>query len=201
MDNIIRSRTGFSQPVVWFNTWPDGDLIALNNTYTVDKHIDAANIRAVIYDNPTVSRSSLSDLKEPSIPGPRPNYNRQVFEVPANANAATIQSIINKANAQKGNRPIVHFPYGSYSISSTITLPAGTDIQLVGDGNGDLSPTWLKWSGSGSGPVLSIVGPTKATIRDLSVNGGNLAVGIQIKMLINRAPEYLCSKLKCVATK
>jgi hypothetical protein len=180
MDNIIRSRTGFPYPVVWFNTAPNGDLVAINNTYTVANHIDAPNIRTVIYDNPTVSQSSLSNLKEPSIPGPRPNLKRQVFEVPVNANAATIQSVINKANAQKGSRPVVHFPFGSYFITSTITLPAGTDIQLVGDGNGNVRPTWLKWSGTGAGPVLSIAGPTKATIRDLAVDGGNIAVGIQI---------------------
>ncbi len=181
MDNIIRSRAGSSAPVIWFNTWPDGDLVAIGNTYTVSNPIDAAGIRSVIYDNPIVSRSSLNNLKEPSIPGPRPNYKRQVFEVPANANASTIQSVINKANAQKGNRPVVHFPYGSYSINSTLTLPAGTDIQLVGDGNGDLRPTWLKWAGSGAGPVLSIAGPTKATIRDISISGGEIAAGIQIK--------------------
>ena len=79
MDNTIRSRTGFPYPVVWFNTWPDGDLVAINNTYTVDNHIDAANIRTIIYDNPTVSQSSLSGLKEPSIPGPRPNFKRPGF--------------------------------------------------------------------------------------------------------------------------
>ena len=60
-------------------------------------------------------------------------------------------------------------------------MPAGTDIQLVGDGNGNVRPTWLKWSGTGTGPVLSIAGPTKATIRDLSIDGGNIATGIQIK--------------------
>src|SRR5205085_9062554 len=92
----------------------------------------------------------------------------------------TIQSVINKANAQKGNRPVVHFPHGNYFINSTITLPSGTDIQLVGDGNGNVRPTWLKWSGTGTGPVLSIAGPTKATIRDLAVDGGNTAVAIQI---------------------
>src|SRR5262249_35438624 len=79
----------------------------------------------------------------------------------------TIQTVINSAAAQNGNRPVVHIPEGTYHITSTITIPAGTDIQLVGDGN-----TQLIWAGTGSGPLLYIPGPTKATLRDLQFDGG-----------------------------
>ncbi|MGN6415916.1 MAG: glycosyl hydrolase family 28-related protein [Pseudobacter sp.] len=65
-----------------------------------------------------------------------PRVKRQVFEVPANATDVQIQAIINEAsgNRWKGKRPVVHIPAGKYNISNTIIIPAGSDVQIVGDG-------------------------------------------------------------------
>jgi hypothetical protein len=73
---------------------------------------------------------------------------------------------------------VVHLPVGTYLINTTLTIPAGSDVQLVGDGDGDAYATTLKWNGSGSGPVLHIMGPSKATLQDLSVFGNGTAEGI-----------------------
>ena len=125
-----------------------------------------ASRRIAEIDTAVVSPSTISTT-EPTLPGVEPNLHRQIFEVPAGADAATIQTVINSAAAQNGNRPVVHIPEGNYSITSTITIPADTDIQLVGDGN-----TKLTWTGTGSGPLLYLPGPTKATLRDLQLDGG-----------------------------
>ena len=117
-------------------------------------------------DTTVVSPSTISTT-EPTLPGVEPNLHRPIFEVPVGADAATIQQVINSAAAQNGNRPIVHIPEGIYHITSTITIPANTDIQLVGDGN-----TTLTWAGTGSGPILYLPGPTKATLRDFQLDGG-----------------------------
>ena len=171
-DNIIRSVPNVtSGPVV------EGlNLVALGNTFTVPSAIqnqdwawnpDAAPSRRIAeIDTSVVSPSTISTT-EPTLPGVEPNLHRQIFEVPVGADAATIQTVINSASAQNGNRPVVHIPEGNYRITSTITIPAGTDIQLVGDGN-----TKLIWAGTGSGPLLYLPGPTKATLRDLQLDGG-----------------------------
>jgi hypothetical protein len=100
--------------------------------------------------------------------------------VPANANAATIQSIINRAAKAAGTRPVVHFPYGNYNISTTLLIPAHTDMQLVGDGFGEQYATMLTWSGTTPGPVIAIAGPSKVTMRDLTIKGNATNTNILI---------------------
>ena len=84
-----------------------------------------------------------------------------------------MQEAINAAAAQNRNRAVVHIPYGTYSVSHTLTLPV-SDVQLVGDGYG----TILHWTGEGNGPVLRITGPGKATLREIQIDGGVEADGI-----------------------
>src|SRR5437773_12425284 len=118
------------------------DMVALGNTFTVPGAISNADwnwagspntpyLRLDEIDSTVASPSSINPA-EPTLPGTAPNLHRQVFEVPVGASAATIQQVINSAAAQNGNRPVVHIPEGTYSITSTITIPANTDIQLVG---------------------------------------------------------------------
>jgi len=57
-----------------------------------------------------------------------------------------------------------------------VTLPANRDLQLVGDG----VRTRLIWDGPDVGPVLRLAGPSRATLRDLEVNGSRRADGIVV---------------------
>jgi hypothetical protein len=166
LDNAFRSRSGATGAVFSHSSSPDSDTIAIGNTFTVGNPISAGG-RLISIDNTTVSLTSLSGLGEPALPSTPPNLNRQVFEVPSGASAATIQQALNAAAAQSGSRPVVHLPTGTYAISTTLSIPANSDVQLVGDGYS----TMLQWSGSGSGPALRINGPSKATLRDMAVNG------------------------------
>src|SRR5436309_3100203 len=82
--------------------------------------------------------------------------------------APTIQPAINNAiQSFNGQRPVIHFAAGDYGITSTITIPANSDVQLVGDGH----RTHLSWTGSGTGPVIYIKGPTHATLREMNIDG------------------------------
>ena len=177
LDNIIRSRAGGTAPVVSHTPFPSGDFFSMGNTFTVANAIQS-NARNIIYDKAVVTASSLNTLAEPTLPGTQPNLSRTVFEVPPGADASAIQALINQAALLAGTRPVVHLPYGTYNISSTINIPSGSDMQIVGDGHGDLYPTWLWWTGSSGGSVINIAGPSKITLRDFSINANNLVTAI-----------------------
>ena len=48
-------------------------------------------------------------------------------------------------------------------------------MQLVGDGYG----TILRWTGAGAGPLLRIMGPSKATLREIQFDGMAKADGVE----------------------
>ena len=177
LDNIIRSRAGATAPVVSHTPFPSGEFFSMGNTFTIANAIQATG-RDIIYDKAVVSAASLSALSEPTLPGTQPNLNRTVFEVPAGADALAIQAIINQAALLTGTRPVVHLPFGTYNIQSTLYIPQGSDMQIAGDGHGELHPTWLWWTGGAVGPVINIAGQSKVTFRDISINGNNLVTNI-----------------------
>ena len=177
IDNIIRSRTGATSPVIFHSTTTSSELVSMGNTFTIANAI-FTNGRNIIYDNAVISASSLNHLAEQALPGTQPNLNRTVLEVPPGASTSSIQAIINQAALLTGIRPVVHFPHGTYNITSTLTIPSGSDMQIVGDGHGDVYPTVLLWAGSTNGPVVNIFGPSKVTLRDIAINGNNIANGI-----------------------
>src|SRR5207247_976988 len=116
-------------------------------------------------DDQVVPRARINPA-EPALPTPLPHFDRQVFEVPPGAGAREVQSAIIAAMRQNGTRPIVHIPYGTYPISETLIIPV-SDVQLVGDGYG----TILRWVGTGPGPLLHLMGPSKATLREIQFDG------------------------------
>jgi hypothetical protein len=106
----------------------------------------------------------------PTVPTAPPDLRRQVFEVDPGADASAIQRVIDRAAERIGARPVVHIPFGTFTVTRTLTIPSG-DIQLVGDGYA----TVLKWAGGDRGPVLRIAGPSKATLRELQIDGATKA--------------------------
>src|SRR5207244_6568343 len=60
---------------------------------------------------------------------------------------------------------------GKYRIDRTLVIPAGCDVQLVGDGAGETA-TRLEWTGPADGVVLRLEGPSRATLRDFYVHAG-----------------------------
>lgn len=165
-DNVIKSRAGSAGPVVHM-TW--GDQALVGNTYTVANPVkEAGRFRRVA--EKVVDANTISG-EPPALPPTPPNRKRQVFEVAAGADAAAIQAAIDKAAPLKGKRPVVHLPMGTYKIGQTLVIPAGADVQLVGDGGAETA-TVLQWTGKAGGLVLKLEGPSRATVRDLSVSAG-----------------------------
>jgi len=107
--------------------------------------------------------------------------NRRVFEIAPGANSAGIQQAIDQAATLSGQRPVVHLPKGSYSIGTTLSVPANTDLQIVGDGWNSV----LSWSGAADGTILRLNGPSRAILRELGTNGGanggNAANGVAVE--------------------
>jgi len=178
MNNIIRSRpqaTGGT--VAQFTCWGQSSSFIAGNVFTLPNPVttDSDHIE---YNNRVVATGSLGGLPRPILPGTEPHFHRQIFEVPAGANADVIQAVINKAALASGNRPVVHFPYGNYNIAATLYISKNTDMQLTGDGYG--KATCLNWSGVGAGPILVIAGPSKVTLRDISFKGNANGTNILI---------------------
>ena len=173
-DNVIRTAASGFGPVIAWSGADGADVTSVGNTFTVANPI-STNGRLITIDDRTVAPGAI-DVAEPSLPGVPKNVGRQVFDVAAGARADAIQQAIDKAALQNGNRPIVHIPFGTYPISETLTIPAG-DIQLVGDGFG----TILRWTGTGRGPVLAVKGPSKATLREIQIDGAMTGDGIVVE--------------------
>ena len=177
INNTIRSRPQATGPVAQFTCGGQSTSFVIGNVFTVQNPVTADN-NNLQYNNKVVSTSNLNSLSKPVLPGIEPRVNRQVFEVPAGADVGIIQAVINKAAQVTGNRPVVHFPYGNYNISATLIIPPNADMQLTGDGYG--SATCLTWSSTGTGPILVITGPGKATLRDITFRGNAASTNILI---------------------
>jgi ferredoxin-like protein FixX len=185
MDNAIRSRAGVTAPAVHM-TW--GDQALVGNTYTVADAVKKAG-RSRIVDDKVVAPSAI-DATEPKMPATPPRRDRRIFDVVAPAPAAAaggqtgaataaIQAAVDQAATLAGQRPIVHLPMGVYKIDRTVTVPAGCDVQIVGDGAAETA-TVLKWTGKDAGPVFRLAGPSRATIRDLGIYPG-AATGVLVE--------------------
>lgn len=178
LDNVFRSRVGFTGgPVVHSDGFPNATSTLMGNTYG-NSNTTEQNEQVqwtIIVDDATVARNTINP-SQPTLPGELPNLGRTITNV-ATKTGTAIQTAVNTACASNGTRPVVHLPYGNYFVSSTISIPV-CDVQIIGDGMGDVQGTFLIWNGAGSGPVISMAGPSRATLRDFEVNGNGTADGI-----------------------
>jgi hypothetical protein len=166
LDNVIRSRPEVTRgPVVavWDN------LVSVGNTFTVPDPLVSLE-RFLTIDDRVVDRAGI-EWDMPELPGFLPNRHRVVFEVPAGANATTIQQAVDAAAAQAGMRPVVHLPPGQYHLDRTLVIPAGSDLQLVGDGR--IYTTMLDGQVPKGGELLRLEGPSQASLRDFAIWGGS----------------------------
>jgi pectin methylesterase-like acyl-CoA thioesterase len=171
MDNHIRSQPNTGGPIISWSSLFGSDVTSIGNTFTVSNAI-SANGRLVTLDDRIVTRDAI-DATEPPLPAAPRNLRRRVIEVSAGATGEAIQRAIDRAASERGERPIVHLPYGRYDVGQTIVVPAG-DVQLVGDG----MRTTVRWSGAERGPVIVLQPPTRATIRELQIDGATSADGV-----------------------
>ena len=172
MDNLFELPPGSTNCAAQM-TW--GDQTFIGNTYNttntvkeagrflrLDEHIVGDDVRSL-------TSLELKELGSPHVvsyksAGP-------IIEVEAGADAAAIQAAINHAAACPTGA-VVHLPMGTYSISQTLVVPPEVELQLVGDSAGETG-TRLNWTGRGPGPLLKLLGPSHATLRDLHLHAGN----------------------------
>jgi hypothetical protein len=173
LDNVVRSSPGALAPVVWWKSSYGADVASLGNRFTVANPFDV-NGRHVSADDQVLPRKDV-EMPEPALPATLPNRRRQVLEVPRGADTAAIQALLDAAGRKNGSRVVVHFPFGEYPIDRTLVVPK-SDVQIIGDG----WLTVLHWTATERRPVLSIAGPTQATIRDLRIDGRKTADGIVV---------------------
>jgi hypothetical protein len=176
LDNVVRSRVRRGGPVVWvrqpFTARRTADVLSVGNTFTVPHALDVWGDVITVDDN-VVAPDALQPSR-PALPARPQHVARPVLEVPPGAGADAIQQVLDGSIALNGQRPLVHLPAGTYQIDQTLVVPAGSDVQVVGDGG----RTVLSWSGPGDGPVLRLAGPTRASLRDLKISGAGRADGI-----------------------
>jgi hypothetical protein len=165
---------------------PNSYVTSMGNTYVSATPFSVQN---VTYGTDVISGGltsindavvSISDVHAtlPAMPGPLPNYHRKIYDVPQGASAATIQATIDQAIAENnGNRPVVHIPWGQYSVTSTITIPGNSDVQIVGDS----VQTSINWNGPTSSPVFALLPPSHAEIRNLTINAASSSAGILVE--------------------
>ncbi|HET6386085.1 MAG TPA: hypothetical protein VFJ58_22055, partial [Armatimonadota bacterium] len=175
LDNVIRSKK--RAPIVR-NVPPAerADLICIGNTWTAAAPIQIRG-RLTDLDNKVVKAGRITEAKPHPVPF-LPHFNRPIIEVPAGANAAIIQQTIDRAAGMKGRRPVVHLPRGEYNIAKTIVIPAGADLQFVGDG--PENATQLRNTG-GADPLIRVLGPSHVTFRNFIANAGIGAVCIPVE--------------------
>jgi hypothetical protein len=161
-----------------YSSWCNGnyDIMSLENNY---QELNPYNLRK---DFPS-RIFSLSDKKFNAKTMKKPALNtsvsflpfvgRKVFEVPESANSAAIQKIIDAASALK-SRAVVHFGMGTYFFDKSVEVPAGSDIQIAGDGL--VYATVLQKKG-GDDPnfyFFRVKGPSYITVRDLQLGNDPL---------------------------
>ena len=124
-------------------------------------------------DTKIVAPETLPVPATVTLPGVLKNRHRTIFEMHPGTgdDAGELQKQIDSAaKAPLGSKPVVHVPKGDFKLKRTVVIPARCDLQLIGDGVGCGST--LNYAG-GDGPMLRLLGPNRATLRDLQINGGN----------------------------
>ncbi len=131
-DNSVQSSVDYT-------SWCKGnyDILSIDNSFT---EANPNNLRKDFHSMVHSIEDKKINAKAIKMPAVRtlqsfvPYVKRRIFEVVAGSSSAAIQKIINTAAALKGERAVVHFPMGTYDIDKTIEIPAGSDIQIMGDG-------------------------------------------------------------------
>lgn len=196
-DNTFVVRPDSDKPVVQVTPPTEGaECISIGNRFYGASRIEV-NGDLMELDNQTLDYAK-ADLTEPYLPPTAPHTQRRVFEFTDKATSKELQSAIDEAGTLIGQKPVIHFAAGHYKISETLQIPAGADVQLVGDGQE------TNLVGNKGITVLKIAGPSRATLRDLRVRGadGRASKGIVAdnidqpggQILLDQVNANYCSK-------
>jgi hypothetical protein len=182
VDNVIRTKSGATGPAVQVqsggcSSTGGSSIFSVGNKYAVSgaESVQGSSPRMFSIEGATVSYASV-DSTVPTLPGTPTNHGRTITEITAGSTAAQIQTAINNALASTGQRPVIHLQGGSYSIASTLTVPANLDIQIIGDGHN----TIVNWTGAAGGTLVKLQSPSKARLQDLYLRGSSASDALYI---------------------
>jgi hypothetical protein len=164
MDNCFTSLPGATNRAVRM-TW--GDQTFVGNRYSqTNAVLERGRFRRL-----GEGLAPLASAEEPAraIPGAPAHRVRKIIEVAPGAGARALQLAIDEAVRLTGTRPVVHLPMGVYSITNTLVIPPGADLQVLGDGGAETG-TRLNWTGPAGGTVLRIEGPARARLADFYIH-------------------------------
>lgn len=192
IDNVIRNATGnTTAPVVTVGAGgrPITDLFSMGNTYTVGTiggsgacgspiTATATAARCHSVNDQVVSRGTVNPT-QPVLPAAPQNLIRTVYEASPTGSGTTCsfaspcslqQAITSAAGACSNN--VAHMQPGQYT--SAVTIPANCAVQIIGDG--ETSQIIL----STSGPIVQAAGPSRATLKNLSIVQQGTGDGVEI---------------------
>jgi hypothetical protein len=167
LDNIIRSRDGQAGPVIQSM----GDLLTVGNIFTVSQAVSTTE-KWIAIEDVVQSRTGVNP-SEPLLQATPRKQSRKVFELLPGWVDGQFQKTIDSAAAYAGQRPVIHLRPGPYSITKPVVIPAGSDIQLIGDGY----DARLDWRGAAGGDVLRLEGADKVVLEEFTINGNYNARG------------------------
>jgi len=169
-NQFMKSKDTFSYSVKMVSWYANNfEVLSLHNKYEYQRPINILSSPQKIYSfgdqiqaviRPSAAAFLAGMDKTPA------KVRRPVLEVPAGADADAIQRILDQAFRMKGQRPVVHFVMGTYTIDKSLVISAGADMQIVGDGL--LYATYIRRK-EGKYPYFRIDGPSFVTIRDLQL--------------------------------
>jgi hypothetical protein len=151
-----------------------GEIWGIGNTFA-DPFESAYKAADAVTHVHTLDDTFSATVVDPGFPAmaAEPAAVSRTIREPLALTGAAIQTAINAC----GNTDVVHIPYGTYSVSSTIQVPANLAIFIEGDG----PLTRLDWTGGDQGfpPVFNFNFPSLALIRDMTITGqGGRAIPI-----------------------
>ena len=186
IDNVIRMQDP-SQPAVVTTDIASmtTNILSFGNTYTTSQSPRTQGEPSLhgtyqSYDDSVVDPALIPNVTIPANVYIPPNLHRTVYEVSTNGNGGEIQNQIDKAISDGGLNSVVHIPAGQHRIYNTISVPAGSNIQLLGD---DVTFSYVLWNGSGTGPLLQLNG-SNVTVEDLFLarEGGSIVDGVALSI-------------------
>ena len=197
IDNLIRSREGNAGPCI---SGGGGSHLLVGNTFTVADPVAEGRGRTMNLAQKIIDPDLVAVPTTIRLPGTPPNKRRKVFEARPGTgdDAKELQQQIDAAAAEAaGSNPVVHLPKGKFTLRRTVTLPAGKELQIVGDG-GNENGTVITWAGAGAGPGLRLMGPSRATLRDLSLAfGGSGADALVVENADQPGGRIYCDQVLC----
>ena len=186
IDNVVRMQDP-SQPAVVTTDIASTttNIFSFGNTYTTNQSPRTQGEPSLLgtyesYDDSVVDPALIPNVTIPENVYIPPNLHRAVYEVSTNGSGSEIQSQINQAIKDGGMNSVVHIPAGQHRVYNTITVPAGSNIQLVGD---DVTFSYVLWNGNGTGPLLQLSG-SNVTLRDLFLarESGSIVDGVAMSI-------------------